>query len=176
MAASVVVCSQCGKSHPIAESELVFHRPDAIWEIPKAQRAKRCKETNDLCVLWGRRPARDRYYVRAVLPLPVAGRDSAYRIGVWIHVAKKAFFRILKLWDVETQNQEPPFRGRLANQLPSIENTIGLIVELRLAGPKERPAAFVTDTQHALFLEQSTGITAHRALEYTPGREGRVEV
>ena len=169
MASKTAVCSVCGKTHPKAESELFFQRPDVIFEIPKDKRAKLCKESDDLCVLWGKGLKRDRHFVRAVLPLPVSGRDRPYRIGVWVETTKKDFFRILDLWTAEDQAQESPFRGRLANQLPMNEKTVGLKVKLQLSGPTARPAVFVAEQEHPLFEEQARGITVHRAYEYTPG-------
>jgi hypothetical protein len=168
MADGFEVCSVCGKSHPIAESELFYQRPDAIWDIPKQQREKRADESDDLCVLWGRGFKRNRHFVRAVLPLPVDGRVRPYRIGVWVETTKKDFHRILDLWTEPHQDQEPPFLGKLANQLPLNDVTLGLKVNLQLSGPTERPAVLVAESRHSLFIEQSTGISPHRAYEYTP--------
>jgi hypothetical protein len=168
MASGSAICSVCGKSHPIAESELFFQRPDAIWDIPKGERPKRAKESDDLCVLWGKGLKRDRHFVRAVLPLPVEGRDRPYRIGVWVETTKKDFGRILELWSAPSQDEEPPFAGKLANQLPLSESTLGLRVNLQLSGPTERPAVLVAESKHSLYAEQTDGITSHRAYEYTP--------
>ena len=171
MKSGSVICAVCGKRHPFAESELFFQRPDPIWEMSQSQRTKRCKESDVLCLLRGVGLKRDRHFVRAVMPLPVVGRPTPYRIGVWVETAKKDFFRILDLWSAETQHQEPPFKGKLANQFPVNERTLGLKVDLQLAGPKERPAVLVPKSDHYLYREQSEGITPHRAYEYTPGKE-----
>jgi hypothetical protein len=168
MAAKSATCAVCGKRHPIAESELFFQRPDPIWGLSKSERPKRCKESDDLCVLWGEEGKRDRHFVRAVLPLPVSGRDRPYRIGVWVETTKKDFRRILDLWSAADQAEEPPFKVRLANQLPVEGKSLGLVVHLQLAGPTERPAVVIPESKHSLYREQSRGITPHRAYEYTP--------
>jgi hypothetical protein len=168
MASKTAVCPVCGESHPVAQSELFFQRPDVIFEMRKDQREELCSESDELCVLSGKGPKGDRHFVRAVLPLPVSGRERPYRIGVWVETTKKDFARVVDLWAAEDQAQEPPFPGKLANQLPLNQNTVGLKVKLQLAGPTQRPAVFVADSRHPLFEEQAHGITAHRAYEYTP--------
>jgi hypothetical protein len=168
MTSGSVICKVCGKSHPLSETELFFQRPDVIWEMPKDQREKRTKESDDLCILRGVGFKRDRHFVRAVLPLPVEGRDRPYRIGVWVETTEKAFQRIVELWSVADQDKEPPFPCELANRLPLQDNTVGLKVELKLSGPTERPAVLVKEQAHPLFNEQARGITQHRAHEYTP--------
>ncbi|WP_218106433.1 hypothetical protein, partial [Duganella sp. SG902] len=45
--------------------------------------------------------------------------------------------------------------------------TLGLRAELRLTGPATRPKIFLQVTQHQLYLEQTHGIDAHRAYEYS---------
>jgi hypothetical protein len=168
MTGASAICAVCGKRHPVTESELFFQRPDAIWEIPKGERAKRCKESDDLCVLWGKGFKHDRHFVRAVLPLPDDGRERPYRIGVWVEMTEKDFHRVVDLWNAPDQTDEPPFKAKLANQLPIEEKSIDLPVTLQLAGPTDRPAVVIPKSKHLLYKEQSLGITPHRAYEYTP--------
>ena len=161
------VCSVCGERHPLEHIELVLHRPDVIAALSKGERSDRCKESDDLCAVWGQGDEAHRYFVRGVLPLPVGGRDAPYRIGAWVEIDEAAFQRIVELWKEPDQSQEPPFRAILANAIPMHESTLGLEVRLQLTGPTSRPDIFVLDACHTIHREQTEGISEHRAYEYT---------
>jgi hypothetical protein len=162
MVATERPCVSCGKVHSIDDLELTFKRPDVIFALPSAERESRTKETDDLCALdW------QRYFVRAVLPLPVHGRDADYCLGVWAEIDEPSFRRIVDTWSMEDQSAEPIFQGTLANCVRGLPDTLGLSVGVQLMGPKKRPRLQVAESGHPLFLEQQNGITAHRASEYT---------
>jgi hypothetical protein len=156
------VCAQCGEEHPLNELELSFRRPDAVVEISGPDRASRVQESNDLCVIDG-----SRFFVRAVLPLPVESRDRPYNLGLWSEVDRTTFERIYQLWSEPTQVRESPFPARLANALPNHRDTLRLSATLCLTGPTTRPRLVLEATAHTLFTEQSLGITEHRAHEYS---------
>jgi hypothetical protein len=155
-------CSTCGKIHLRDELELSFRRPDAVVALPEAQRKSGVKESDDLCAIGS-----ERFFVRAVLPLPVREWEHPYRIGIWVEVERAAFDRVLELWDDSAQHEEPPFRAKLANDIPSLQSTRGLPVRLQLTTPKTRAVVLVPECDHGLHREQSLGITAHRASEYS---------
>jgi hypothetical protein len=155
-------CSHCGKVHARDELELSFLRPDAIAALPEAQRKSEVKESNDLCTIKG-----ERFFVRAVLALPVREWKDPYRIGIWVEVERAAFERVRELWGDPTQDKEPPFQAKLANDIPSFSSTDGLSVRLQLTSPKTRPEVLVPESEHPLHREQCLGITAHRASEYS---------
>jgi len=163
-----IICEVCGKPHPADEIELVFRRPDPIAALSSRVRAKRCKEDDDLCALWGERGRAHRYFVRGVIPLPVIGREVGYQIGAWAEVQMADFDRIRELWDDQTQSEEPPMTGRLANRISLHEApTLDLNVTVHLTGPKTRPHLMAAERDHTLFKEQAEGVTAHRAAQYT---------
>lgn len=137
-------------------------RPDPVIALTKQERAKRCKESDDLCVIdW------KRHFVRGVLPLPVEGWDHPYQIGIWVEVKEDDFKTIVELWSDEAQSSTPPFAGTLANDISIQPCTLGLEVRVALTGPTTRPDIFVTDKEHDLYREQTSGISSHRAYEYT---------
>jgi hypothetical protein len=154
-------CAECGKEHPRSALELSFKRPDAVVALSKAEREARCKESNDLCSMDG-----ERFFVRGVLPLPVAGRQEPYCIGLWAEISAQAYERIWKLWDEPDQSSEPAFQATLANDVPG-GATLGLRVKVALTGPTTRPDLFVVEVSHPLFEEQRAGISSHRAYEYS---------
>lgn len=157
-----VTCSQCGRMHSRDEMELSFKGPDIVAALPDAQRKSEVRETNDLCAI-----RNDHFYVRGVIPLPVAGWGKPYRIGAWVEVERAAFDRIRELWDAADQETEPPFVAQLANNIPSLPSTLDLSVQLQLIGPTIRPDILVPESKHPLHREQCQGITAHRAHEYS---------
>jgi hypothetical protein len=156
-----VKCSVCGRLHSRAESELYFQRPDIVHALSDEERQRRCFQNADLCVLDDKQ-----YFVRGLLPLPVAGRTRPYRIGVWAEVAREVFDRIRELWTDPSQTSEPRMSACLANRLPLQPDTLGLRMEIQLTGPTTRPEFFLEAMEHPLYGEQTRGIDEHRALEY----------
>jgi hypothetical protein len=157
-----VTCSVCGRSHSRAESELIFRRPDAVHVLSVEEREKRCQLTADIAIL-----DEERFFLRGLLSVPVIGRSRYYNMGVWGEVSEQAFARVYELWTDPNQASEPRISASLANCLPLIKNTLGLGLQIQLTGPKTRPQFYVTDTDHPLYREQTSGIDEHRALEYT---------
>lgn len=158
---SKLKCPQCGKTHRHG-NELAFIEPDIIAQLTPEQRRKQVTECGDL------RLTSDGYcFVRAVLPIPVHGWHEPYCVGIWAELSKFTFGRILQLWRDPAQGKEPPLKAWLANNMPSFPSTYGLEVRLQLAEPPYRPSVTLVECEHALFQEQSCGITPHRAYEYS---------
>jgi hypothetical protein len=99
MATAEAKCSQYGKIHARSELELTFKRPDVIASLPEGDRRSDVKESEDLCSLRS-----ERFFIRAVLPLPVEEWKSPYRIGIWVEVQRNAFDRVLQLWEDPAQD------------------------------------------------------------------------
>lgn len=161
------LCDECGVAHPVEEIELSFELPDAIAAIPFEQRAAKCRQTGELCVLWGQGGGAHRFFVHAHLPLAVADREQPYCLGVWLEVSDTAYYRIDALWNDPDQSDEPPMVAVLANNVPFHSQSIGLDGCLWLTGPDSRPSFDLAESTHGLYQEQQSGISAHRAWEYT---------
>ncbi len=155
-------CATCGKDHPADEIELSFRRPDDTATLSDEERSQFVKENSDLSVL-----REERFFVRALLPLPVASRRRPYSIGLWVEVSQATFERIRALWKEPTQADEPSFEARIANDLPFTSSTLGMPARLQLTGPTTRPEVIVLPASNVIYQEQSNGITAHRANEYS---------
>jgi hypothetical protein len=149
--------------------ELVFARPEPIDQIPETARLERVKQTKDLASIGD-----ERFFVRALLPLPVHGREVPYNLGVWAEVTEEAFFRVLDLWDEPDQDKEPGFPAILQNRIPYLPETCGLPVMLHLTGPKTRPRLLVPPSAHPLHQQQCQGVTAHVASQYTQAHGAQV--
>ena len=154
-------CSVCGREHDGEGLELAFERPHEIAELSVEARARRCLLKSEVSVLDDQR-----FFVRGVLSLPLAGKAIPYNLGVWAEVARAALERIDELWDDPKQEREPPFDGTLANRVPLVANSLGLALVVRLSGPTTRPYFEITDESHELFAEQRRGISERRAHDY----------
>lgn len=157
-----MIGSKCGEEHSIDEIELTFRRPDDAAKLSAADRARLLEENSDLCGIEGKR-----FFIRALLPLPVESRELPYSIGLWVDVTQATFDRVYNLWDSEDQLTEPPFAAHIANEIPTAAGSLGLNAKLRLTGPTTRPNVFLQPSGHQLYTEQARGISAHRASEYS---------
>lgn len=157
-----MICHQCGKEHSIDEMELSFRRPDDVVNLTTEERERMLKENNDLCNIAGKR-----FFIRALLPLMVEARDRAYNVGLWVEVEQSAYERVNELWVNPEQNMEPPFDALIGNSIPTLPETLGMSVKLQLTGSTSRPEVFISPCTHPLYIEQSEGITEHRAHEYS---------
>jgi len=162
MNTNMSICEECGIEHPIEGLELSFRRADVVAELSAEELTTRAQENNDLCVLDG-----DRFFVRTVLPLPVIKRETPYNIGLWVEVSQCAFERIYELWEEPGQADEPAFPAHIANDIPFHPSTIGLAATVSLTGPTTRPKVTLLAAEHPLVREQGSGITVHRASQYS---------
>lgn len=146
-------CNICHQPHDIGATELGFQMPDAVHGMPVADRETRCRMSRDLCVL-----DNSQFFIRGVLPMPVAGLDEPFGIGAWAQVDQPDFIRYTELWDDNGQGSEPPFEGMMANDIDGYPSTSGLMMSIRLKSAESRPDFILTDTNHPLALEQRNGM------------------
>lgn len=135
----LLICSVCGKPHAATDIEFTFKRPDDFVLIPVEARDIGAQSSDDLCAIWGDSDAQHRYFVRGLLPLPVAEWSGPYSLGVWLEVSKVDFDRIRERWDDVDQSCEPAMPASLANSVPFHPKTCGLSGLLQLTGPDTRP-------------------------------------
>lgn len=159
-----IACAVCGTEHDEEALELGYRRPDAVLAIDADARERDVFENDDICVIDARR-----FFLRATLPLPVDGRSGNYQIGVWVEVDSPTFDRVGKLWTDPGQAAEPPMSATLANEVRHHPDSLGQALLLQLTGPKTRPQVFVRNAAYSLGAEQRSGISAHRASEYSVG-------
>ncbi|MES2153426.1 MAG: DUF2199 domain-containing protein [Pseudomonadota bacterium] len=157
-----MICSKCGEEHPLEEMELTFRRPDDVAILSAEDRSRLVQENSDLCIIEGKR-----FFVRALLPLPVATREIPYCIGLWVEIAREAFDRIYDLWESDEQLNESPFSAYVANEIPTAIGSLGLEAELHLTGPSTRPNIWLKPSNHPLYIEQTRGVDVHRVSEYS---------
>jgi len=162
MEQELIKCSCCGKMVPANNIELTFPMPDDILNLDQKEVNEKCKFNDDIYVYND-----EKYYIRCILPLPVHDTSESYCIGVWVELSLSCFNRVWDLWDEEDKTNEPLFSGLLASQIPLTENSQNSKLVVQLKGVSSRPEVFVKDKSCSLYLEQTCGITMHRAREYS---------
>jgi len=147
---------------PANDVELTFRKPDRIASLTEEEITEKCKFNSDIYIFEGKD-----FYVRCILPLPVKEKGHEYCLGVWVQVSSNSFNRIWDLWDEKDISSEPLIKGLLANEVPLTEGSINSDVTIQLIGSESRPEVNIIDQNCSLHLEQTCGITIHRASEYS---------
>jgi hypothetical protein len=162
-----VICPECGVEHDLSDMEPSYRWPDAYLAVPPAERAFRTLAGKDDCRIRDAEDTARRYFLRAVLPVPIRGEHAPCGWGVWVEVGESAFERVRALWTDADQALEPAFPGALANALTGYENTLGLPGSLQLTGPRSVPR-FTLDAglAHPLAQEQREGVFPERVVEW----------
>jgi len=156
-----MACSRCGAASHEELLDIAFLLPYDIAALDLAERARRAKVSSDLCVLKGRWFGSNRFFLRAVAPVPVVETDETLRWGVWVEVTEDVFGRYLSLYESDASN-EAPAEGKLANELKGYPPARGLSLTLTFGSAQRRPSVRLAPSQHPLCVEQSRGISSER--------------
>jgi hypothetical protein len=103
--------------------------------------------------------------VRGLLQIPIPSLDSYFGYGAWVEVDADSYDRLGELWNDERGQVEPPFPGRLANELAPYRETLGLPLMLKLREVELLPSVEIVETDHRLRADQQNGISEARAQE-----------
>jgi hypothetical protein len=141
--------------------------PEPIYALGDAERALRASVGDDSAVLrdLGGRRGGDRYFVRALLELPIEAEDAYFGYGVWVEVSERDFELLAELWHDDEGWRHEPVEARLANELSPYAATEGLPVRIRLRDVQLLPLVELGGAGHELVEDQREGITLHRAHE-----------
>lgn len=151
-------CEVCGETHAGETRDIRMGLPQPIFLLDETERERRSWVADDAAVLDG-----ERFFVRALLELPVVGEDGYFGYCAWIEVAEPDFAMLMELWDAEDGWRSGPFAGTLANELSPYAFTEGLPVQLRLREVQLLPLVELADGEHELVRAQRSGISPHRA-------------
>ena len=96
-----------------------------------------------------------------LVPFRVFELESPVSWGVWAEVSEDDFRRANELWSDPKQSQEPPFPGRLANQLPGYDGALDITGFISLRDPANIPTMrLASPADHPFVAEQRTGVPA----------------
>ncbi len=156
-------CDVCGEKHAGETRDIRMGLPQPIFFLDEEERRRRAYVENDFAVLSTQNG--DRYFVRALLELPVDGEDGYFGYGAWVEVSAADASALEDLWDDEKGQRAAPFSGTLANELSPYAFTEGLPVRIRLRDVELLPLVELADANHELVRAQRHGISRHRAHE-----------
>jgi hypothetical protein len=139
-----------------------------VVNLSSEERAARVKEGDDLCAIWSQSDdERHRYFVRAVLKVPLLDANDGTGWGLWVEVAESDFQTIVATWSDPQQGKIPLIAAVIANRVPGYPETMGLPLTLRLTGPTTRPQlAFADTSDHPFATECRRGVSCHRVMEW----------
>ncbi len=158
------VCSVCGEHHDELMLDIRMALPEPVFELSDAEREERAEIGDDSGLL--RSPdGAEHYYVRGLIEIPIPSLDRYFGYGAWIEVDAESFGRLSELWNDERGQDEPPFTGKLANELAPYDGTVGLPVMVQLREVDLLPTVELVETDHVLRVEQQAGISEARAQE-----------
>lgn len=154
-------CDVCGEKHAGETRDIRMGLPQPIFLLDEDERERRARVADDAAVLQS--AAGERFFVRALLELPIAGEDGYFGYGAWIEVTEPNFAALGELWDDEDGWRSQPVAGTLANELSPYAFTEGLAVQIKLREVDLLPLVELEDGEHELVRAQRYGISAHRA-------------
>ena len=153
-------CTGCNQWHDKLPLSFSVKAPLAATRVLAAELEERVVITRDQCVIDGKD-----FFLRGRIVLPVIGLEEPFIWGVWAEVSPKTFIRTHELWNVQGREAEPSHRGWLDTELPLYGTTINLEVRVRTQPVGRRPHFEVLSEEHALSIEQRTGILLARVEE-----------
>lgn len=154
-------CASCGQQHPDGlPLDVAFRRPVHYLRVPEAERKRRIRESDDLCVIDGHE-----FLVRGVLYVPILGTSASFGWGFWALVPADKFRIVVRRWK-EDASDEPAFEGTLSVDPPGYAGLLGQAVRVQLGSTTNRPQfTFPRSATHLLACEQRDGISLARAHE-----------
>lgn len=159
-------CGSCSKLHQ-GLPELTFSSPHPYARLPEGERATRARLGSDLCVI-----DENRFFLRAVMHLPIAGYEDQFGFGVWAEISDADFRTYFQNFDNARNSHLGPFDGEIANALPGFPETSGLSCRVHLQDSGRRPYIQMRSASHALSLAQANGLAIERAIEIV--RDSRI--
>ena len=153
-------CSVCGETHAGEMRDIRMGLPQPIFLLDDDEREQRAYVDGDFAALDG-----DRFFVRALLELPIDGEDGYFGYGTWVEVSREDAETLGALWHDDAGGDPGPFTGRLANELAPYAFTEGLPVRIRLRDVRLLPLVELDEANHELVRAQRRGISLHRAHE-----------
>ncbi|MFD5783187.1 DUF2199 domain-containing protein [Streptomyces sp. NPDC126933] len=117
--------------------------------------------SSDQCVIQARR-----YFVKGLVEIPIIGSDKVFSWAAWVSLSRDNFARTADLWDTPGREAEEPYFGWLStDRFLYASNTINLKTHFHTRPVGQRPFIELEPTDHALAVEQRTGITLDRVRE-----------
>jgi len=134
--------------------------PLSYYEVPEAEREKRCSLGSDDCVI-----DEKSFFVRGCIDIPVHGEEEQFSWGVLVSLSEASFHQWIACFDEPRRSHVGPFFGWLNAWLKPYPDTANLKTRVHLRDNGIRPYIEVEPTDHPLALEQRKGISRARLAE-----------
>ncbi|MBL8760183.1 MAG: DUF2199 domain-containing protein [Phycisphaerae bacterium] len=148
--------------------------PDPFFRLGRRERDRRGQVSSDLCQFVDTEN-RERFFVRAVLLVPVPEANDSFAWGFWAEVNEKDFDTIVDTWD-DARPSATPIHATIANPVPIFEGVLGLAVDLFTQGAEDRPHLFIRDQDHPLAQQQARGLSLHAVVDILRSLEASGEI
>jgi hypothetical protein len=159
MAAAGYRCECCGEWHD--ELPFAWHFEAPVHWTDDAATHEDSFLGPETCSVRG-----EHFFIRGVLPLPVAGSGERFEWGVWSSLSPANFERAGRLWTTTGRETEPPYSGWLSTALPYESTTVSLPVWVHTQRVGLRPVIELDrSVEHLLAREQREGIDLARVQE-----------
>jgi hypothetical protein len=153
------LCRCCGKRHDGLPFSYGSEAP-AYWS-DALDNDEQSVLGDEQCVILGQH-----YFVRGRLVIPVTDAGVEFDWGVWVSLSPPNFERMTDLWTTPGRENEPPYFGWLATEIPLYQpTTMNLKTNVHTLAVGQRPVIELEPTDHPLAVEQRTGITVARVQE-----------
>ena len=134
------VCSCCGQTHEDLP-DLALDRPAYVGAVPEAERAKRVRLDDDLCII-----DEEHHFIRGLIEIPVHGQVETFGIGVWVSQKPENFRTYVEHFD---SAEIGPFFGWLSNEFYfGGTSTLNLKTMAHFRGGGLRPGIELDMTDH----------------------------
>lgn len=150
------VCRGCGEWHDFLPFSYHAGSP-ADWS-DELEDEDGCALTEEQCIING-----ERFYVHALVGLPVLDAEENFEWGVWVSLSEANFQRMSDAWEEPGRENMEPMFAWLSTELPVYEpSTLGLKTMVHTQPVGFRPLVELEPTDHPLAVEQRNGITVAR--------------
>lgn len=152
-------CGQCEQTH-IGLPAFAYRRPAHYFVLTDEER-ERTWATDDFCVV-----GEEHFFVRAVLEVPIIGRQARFEWGAWGTLSRDNFQRYWDTYDDLDQSKIGAMFSWLASALYGYPDTLELKCNFLPRDDGKRPLIELqTDQDHPLVHDQTNGIALERAIE-----------
>ncbi|CAB3770896.1 MULTISPECIES: DUF2199 domain-containing protein [Burkholderia] len=149
-------CITCGKTHHGMPS-FGANAPFSYYEVPAADRARRCSLGSDDCVI-----DESMFFVRGCIEIPVHESNEPFSWGVWLSLSESSFMEWVRTFDIAHRSDVGPFFGWLNTRLDIYPETLNLKTMVHLRDNGIRPYVELEPGEHPLAIEQRNGISPGR--------------
>jgi hypothetical protein len=134
--------------------------PLYYYDIPEAERSKRCELTSDTCIIDD-----EQFFVRGCIEIPVHAENEPFVWGVWISLSEQNFEEFTNLFGVAARDDHGPYFGWLSAYLKTYPDAENIKTHVHLRNEGVRPYIELEPTDHPLAVEQREGISVERVAE-----------